>query len=365
MPPKSFWARLPFGVRMTIGGLGMVALVAGTGSGIAALVGEDRRVVGAVGQPAPVVELPPPEVPAQSPTDETGLGTGAVGHAEAERTADETRSAPGEADRTATRWPRRTTSAHGAMPGGGAQTSETAGHPATRPAPGTRPATGSRPAPGSRPASGSRPAAGARPVAGSRPAPGARPAAGSRPATGSRPAAGPRPVAGARPVAGGRPAAGAGPAGPRVRTVRISKTEDIPFRTTLIRDPWLPPGVRELEEPGVPGERLVRYEVTYAGNRERSRRLLGSTVTREPLDKIVAVGDPDRGSGRHDRDQQRECGLLGSCGQQDDDVLCTDGDEYDPGQSIIDGDLSLLDPSDLDEWDPPLPCEDDAAWVTR
>ena len=140
----------------------------------------------------------------------------------------------------------------------------------------------------------------------------------------------------------------------------VFETEDIPFPTTVIPDPSLPDGIREVEEPGVPGERLVHYEVTYTGDQETSRRVLESTVTREPRDQIVAVGDRSGGSGNDDPDQQQECGLLGSCAQLDGDDLCAD-DEFDPGQSI-DGDL--LDPSDLDELELNLPCEDEATSVS-
>jgi hypothetical protein len=295
MPRKSFWARLPFGVRMATAGLGVLALVAGTAGGIAALTSDDTRVVTAVGQEAPVVDLPAAEVPPQPPGGATGLGNGDVGHAQAEQEADETRTAPGEADRTATRAPRRAGTVRRGSTGAGAAA----------------------------------------------------------------------PVHGAVPAA---PQAGA-PAAPQVRTEQISETEAIPFRTTLIRDPSLPPGSREIQTPGVPGERLLRYEVTYTGDRETSRKLLDSTVTREPQDRVVAFGNRGRGNGqqsgggRHDgRHGHRECRLLGSCVRMGREAVCTPGDKSDDRQeSIVDGDLSLLDPSDIDELDLTLPCEDETA----
>jgi hypothetical protein len=280
---------------MATAGLGVLALVAGTAGGIAALTSNDTRVVTAVGQAAPVVDLPAAEVPVQPPAGQTGLGAGAVGHAQAEREADETRSAPGEADRTATRSPRRPASVNRGRTDGTA----------------------------------------------------AAPGAGAAPAA--------------------PPAAGV-PAGPQIRTEQISETEAIPFRTTLVRDPSLPRGSREIESPGVPGERLLRYEVTYTGNRETSRRLLDSTVTREPQNRVVAFGNrgrgdrPGAGDGRHDRGRGhahgRECRLLGSCVRMGREAVCTDGDKSDARQeSIIDGDLSLLNPSDIDELELTLPCE--------
>ena len=295
MPRKSLWARLPFGVRMATAGLGVLALVAGTAGGIAALTSEDTRVVTAVGRESPVVDLPAAEVPLPSQAGATGLGDGVLGHAQAEREADETRSAPGEADRTATRSPRRATSADRGRTGGGA----------------------------------------------------------GAPAGGAAAAA---------------PAPAGAPAAPKVRTEVISDTEAIPFRTTLVRDPSLPPGTREIETPGVPGERLLRYEVTYTGDRETSRRLLDSTVTREPQDRVVAFGNRGRGGqhsggrGRHDRGRgdARECRLLGTCVRMGRGAVCTDGAKSDARpESIIDGDLSLLDPSDIDELELTLPCPDE------
>lgn len=298
MPRKSFWARLPFGVRMATAGLGALAVVAGTAAGIAALTGNDTRVVTAVGRESPVVELPAEQTP---PSGDTGLGAGTTGHAQAEREADAARSAPGEADRTATRAPRRTTVAD---------------------------------------RKGS-----ARAVA---------PVAGAAPAA---------------PPAVDAPAGPAAPAAPEVRTEQIAETEAIPFRTRLVRDPSLRPGTREIQTPGVPGERLLRYEVTFTGGRETSRRLLDSTITREPQDRVVAFGNRGRG-GWHGRGQHgggqhsggrghRECRLLGSCVRMGRGAACTAGAKPDARQeSIIDGDLSLLDPSDIDELELTLPCED-------
>jgi hypothetical protein len=276
---------------MATAGLGVLALVAGTAGGIAALTSNDTRVVTAVGRESPVVELPAGEAPGGLPDGETGLGNGAVGQVQAEQAADEARSAPGEADRTATRAPRRT-------------------------------------------ASGDR--------------------KGSVGAV--------APVAGAAPAA---PPAVDGPAAPEVRTELISETEAIPFRTRLIRDPSLQPGAREIETPGMPGERLLRYEVTFTGGRETSRKLLDSTITREPEDRVVAFGNRGRG-GRHGGGQHsggrgdRECRLLGSCVRMGRGAVCTpDGKSDAREESIIDGDLSLLDPSDIDELELTLPCEDE------
>ena len=193
----------------------------------------------------------------------------------------------------------------------------------------------------------------------------AAPAHGARPARPARPAG---PAAPAAPAGGG----GAGPAAPQVRIEQVAETEAIPFRTTLVRDPSLPPGSREIDQPGVPGERLLRYEVTYTGTQETSRKLIDSTVTREPQDRVVAFGQRGRGGrpgggqhsggrGPHDRGRgERECRLLGPCVRMGRSAVCTKGDQSSArSESIIDGDLSLLDPSDIDELELNLPCPDE------
>jgi hypothetical protein len=306
---------------MATAGFGALALVAGSAAGIAAMTSTDTRVVNAVGSESAVVALPP-----QAPGGNAGLGVqgpggpvagelkaggrqaGAplagqaqagqvqpgqaqpgqahAGQAQAGQEPDDGRSAPGEADRTATRSPRRTQPVDAPKPAGGADS----------------------------------------------------------------------------------------PAAPAVHVERISETESIPFRTRLVRDPSLPRGSREIQTQGVPGERVLHYEVTFTGTTETSRRLIDSVVTREPQHRVVAFGnrgggrDWQQGGGRHDRDgrdgrgprgHRRECHLrIGSCVGLSRNAVCTD--EGDPREeSIIDGDLSLLNPADIDELELTLPCEDE------
>ena len=55
MPRKSWWARLPFGVRMTAGTSALLIAIGGGAAGVAALTKDDKdapKVVTAVGQPA-------------------------------------------------------------------------------------------------------------------------------------------------------------------------------------------------------------------------------------------------------------------------------------------------------------------------
>ncbi|MET8146907.1 G5 domain-containing protein [Actinoplanes sp. NPDC049668] len=280
---------------MATAGFGALAVVAGSAAGIAAVTSSDTRVVTAVGSDSSVVELPPAgdsELGAQKAAGRKAADKDAVARANAARStgdrsaglpdpgraaepADDGRSTPAEADRTATRTPRRT-------------------------------------AP-----SGRNPSA----------------------------------------ASAGKPARPAGPAGPMVHVQRVSESEAIPFRTKLIRDPSMPPGSRRIQTPGIPGERVLHYEVTFTGSMETSRRLIDSSVTREPQHRVVAFGNR-RGAGPFGggRDGRRECQLrLGPCIGLARNTACVDGGEKSE-KDLIDGDLSLLTAADIDELQLTLPC---------
>ena len=72
------------------------------------------------------------------------------------------------------------------------------------------------------------------------------------------------------------------------RTVTVETT--IPFREIEERDYNLASGRREVRQLGEVGAKVATYEVQYIDGVEASRTLLSETVTREPVDKIVAVG---------------------------------------------------------------------------
>ncbi|WP_067508379.1 G5 domain-containing protein [Actinoplanes sp. TFC3] len=253
MPRKSFWARLPFSVRMTTAGLGVLTVIAGGAGGIVALTAGEPPANAA---PA-TVEVPSP-APSATKQDATKLDAtklDATKAAASKETVD--RSAPKEADRTATRTPRR-----------------------------TEPVT----------------------------APRARRAVTD---------------------------------GPVVRTERVSETQTIPFRTRFVRDPSMPWGSKRVQTTGLPGERVLRYLVTYTGDKETSRRLLDSTVTREPRHRVIAFGTrrgddgPDGNDHDHDRsgDWGNDRGENRPTGRA---ALCSDDLEDRPG-ALTSGDVNPLD----------------------
>ncbi|WP_306204267.1 G5 domain-containing protein [Actinoplanes sp. RD1] len=238
MPRKSFWARLPFGVRMTTAGLGVLAVVAGAAGGIAALTGKndpDRRA-GDTAMTAPL------QIPGEPRTATGAAGAAAAGAAGAGV------AGPGAAGAGAAG---AGTSGAGAP---GAAAAGAAGAPGkTTGLPGT--ATGDD-------------------------------------ATGDRgvPQQADRTATRAPRTTGGAPESPAG-AGATTGTRTEQVTETIPFRTKLVRDPSLPRGTKRVQSQGVPGERVLRYDVTYVDGRETGRRLTGSTVTREPQPRVIAYGN--------------------------------------------------------------------------
>jgi hypothetical protein len=228
MPPKSWWARLPFGVRMTVGACALLMVIGSGVAGISAMVQGEPRAVRAAARESSVAQrqggamagqaaagaAPAPVAPA--PPAEPGSGAHVTGERmDMSRVSD-------EADRTATRAPRR--------------------------APGDGEATGA-----------------------------------------------PRAVA------------------PVVVTRTVSETRAVPFRTTLVRDRSLPRGSRRVRTPGVPGEETVRYLVTYTSGEETGRRLLDTTVTKEPQQQVVAFGTRRGKDHPHDRqgcDPDRETACV-------------------------------------------------------
>jgi hypothetical protein len=77
---------------------------------------------------------------------------------------------------------------------------------------------------------------------------------------------------------------------PVVTTRTDVETRPIPFRTRVVRDDTLPRGVRKVQAPGTPGEELVRYLVTLVDGKPNGRRVLDSTVTRPPQQRVVVFG---------------------------------------------------------------------------
>ena len=72
------------------------------------------------------------------------------------------------------------------------------------------------------------------------------------------------------------------------RTVTVET--EIPFKEQEIKDYNLAPGQKEVRQLGEVGLKISNYEVLYVDGVEASRTLISESVTREPVDRIVAVG---------------------------------------------------------------------------
>ncbi|MEU4237946.1 G5 domain-containing protein [Actinoplanes sp. NPDC026619] len=127
--------------------------------------------------------------------------------------------------------------------------------------------------------------------------------------------------------------AAAPPAAPVTTTRTEVETREVPFETRLVRDPDLPPGVKQVEIPGVPGVETLRYLVTVTDGQPVGRQLIDATVTKQPQNQIVAFGT------RRDRDSRcgpglRLCVPLGRA-----EVCPDDGSRTESGGSVVDVEL--------------------------
>jgi hypothetical protein len=214
MPRKSWWARLPFGVRMAAGTGALLLVSGGATAAFVALTTNDEA----------------------KPQFVTALGEAAAGDA-----------AVGTAD-------------------GGA-------------APGRRPAQ-----PVARGQLGAE-------AARSRTAAEADRTANRDPARVATPAGSPTSTPAAAAKAAARPV---------ITTRTETETREIPYSTRVVRDPSMPRGIKQVQTPGMAGEKSLRYLVTVTDGRPTDRRLVDSTVTRQPQQQVVALGDLDSDLGPGD-----------------------------------------------------------------
>ena len=229
MPRKSWWARLPFGVRMTAGTTALLVLAGGGVAGVMTMTGgeEERTVATAV-----------------PPTDaDAGLGA---------PTLDEDPEVVSRAAAAAEPLPKRHTTA--AVP----PHTPVAASPADQPAP-------SRAEEKPTDRTGPRSTRNAEEQRATR-----------------------EPVKQSPAVA--RTHARPPSAAPVVTTRTDVETREIPFRTQVFRDPTLPRGTREIRSEGSPGEETRRYLVTLTDGKPTGRRLVDTSVTVEPEPRVVVFG---------------------------------------------------------------------------
>jgi hypothetical protein len=136
----------------------------------------------------------------------------------------------------------------------------------------------------------------------------------------------------------------AAPAQPVVTTRTETEKRAIPYRTRLVRDPALPRGRKRIQTEGVPGEQVLRYVVTLTDGQPTERRLVDSTVTRQPQHRVVAFGTRRDGNGWDCRPDRgcRPGGRGGGCAPQESAAVPLGGTV-----TLLDEDLAVLDELEL------------------
>uniref|UniRef100_UPI000A66C458 G5 domain-containing protein n=1 Tax=Bacillus sp. JCM 19034 TaxID=1481928 RepID=UPI000A66C458 len=66
--------------------------------------------------------------------------------------------------------------------------------------------------------------------------------------------------------------------------------EEIPYETIKKEDPTLNKGEEVVEQEGVPGKKVITYEVTYVNGEETQRVVTSEVITNMPVDKIIKIG---------------------------------------------------------------------------
>jgi uncharacterized protein YabE (DUF348 family) len=80
----------------------------------------------------------------------------------------------------------------------------------------------------------------------------------------------------------------------KVRTVNRTKTQDIDFGTVEREDSTLYVDESETVREGRDGSRDVTFRLTFENGKLVKRKLMGSTIDREPVNEIIAVGTKAR-----------------------------------------------------------------------
>ncbi len=80
----------------------------------------------------------------------------------------------------------------------------------------------------------------------------------------------------------------------RVHMEQATEHEPIPFETEIEYTASMYQGESACRRQGQEGEKELTYKVTYVDGKEESRELVGESVTREPVNEIIAKGTKER-----------------------------------------------------------------------
>lgn len=135
-------------------------------------------------------------------------------------------------------------------------------------------------------------------------------------------------------------------------------TEPVAFRTRRVQDPALDKGDEVVRTEGVEGVRTISYKVTYVDGKQTAKEKVSSKLTRQPVDKVVAVGTKEP-EPEPEPEPESDChpSYSGACVPIASDVDCAggtgDGPAYVKGPVYVIGD----DEYDLDRNNDGVACE--------
>ena len=105
-----------------------------------------------------------------------------------------------------------------------------------------------------------------------------------------------------------------------VTTRDATELVQIPYPTKEVDDATMEEGVRRVLTVGVPGVKTLTYRVTFIGDRQTDKMLVGSVTTKKPVGAVVAVGT------RPSETTQRDCNAnYSGCVPVAVDVDCVGG----------------------------------------
>ncbi|MEU7590032.1 G5 domain-containing protein [Micromonospora sp. NPDC049230] len=114
-------------------------------------------------------------------------------------------------------------------------------------------------------------------------------APGTATSSGAAPSSGAARPSGAGPSSAAAPSSGAGPS-PVVRVRTVTEQSVIRHGAQTVKDSSLAEGKRVVRTKGVDGVRTLTYQVTTTDGVQTGRKLVKSTVTKQPVTEVVAVG---------------------------------------------------------------------------
>jgi hypothetical protein len=108
-------------------------------------------------------------------------------------------------------------------------------------------------------------------------------------------------------------------AAPVVETRTVSETQKIAYKSRTVNDSSINKGTKRVRTKGVAGAKTLTYEVTVTDGKQTAKKLISTTVTRQPVTEVVAVGT------KVDKPSGCDPNYSGACVPIASDVDCAGG----------------------------------------